>query len=56
MSVPNVADFDEIRGGLSDVPLIVEDLLCQVEDLRAVGCDPPVVADLWAQIDLLQGR
>lgn len=56
MSIPDVADFDEIRGGLEDVPLIVEDLLCQVEDLRAVGGDPEVVADLLAQLELLQGR
>jgi hypothetical protein len=41
---------------VSDVPLIVEDLLCQVEELRAVGGDPVVVADLLAQVDLLQGR
>jgi hypothetical protein len=56
MSAPDTADFDEIRGGLADVPLILEDLLCQVEDLRADGGDPEVVADLLAQVDLLQGR
>lgn len=56
MSVPNVADFDEIRGGLSDVPLIVEDLLCRIKDLKATDGDPAAVADLWAQVDLLKGR
>jgi len=41
---------------LTDVPLIVEDLLCRVEDLRLVGGDPAVVEDLLAQVELLQGR
>ena len=48
--------FDDVRGGLPDVPLIVEDLLCQVEDLRASGGDRAVIDDLWAQVDLVQGR
>lgn len=47
---------DEGRAGLADVPLILEDLLCQVEDLRASGGEPAVIADLLAQVDLLQGR
>jgi len=41
---------------LTDVPLIVEDLLCQVEDLRAVGGDPAAIEDLLAQVEFLQGR
>ena len=56
MSIPLITRFEDRRCGLADVPLIVEDLLCQVEELRAVGCDPAVVADLMAQVDLLQGR
>jgi len=40
----------------ADVPLIVEDLLCQIEVLRAVGGDPTTIAGLWTQVDLLQGR
>ncbi len=56
MNIPLVPGFDDGRYGLADVPLIVEDLLCQVEGLRAVGVDPAVVADLLAQVDLLQGR
>ena len=43
-------------GGLTDVPLILEDLLCQIEDLRATGGDDDVIADLLAQVELLQGR
>ena len=56
MNIPLVTGFEDGRHGLPDVPLIVEDLLCQVEELRAVGGDPAVVADLLAQVDLLQGR
>jgi hypothetical protein len=56
MNIPLVPGFDDGRYGLADVPLIVEDLLCQVEGPRAVGVDPAVVADLLAQVDLLQGR
>ena len=41
--------------GVNDVPLIVEDLLCQVEDRRAIGSDPEVIDDLLAQVALLQG-
>lgn len=47
---------DDGRGGLADVPLIVEDLLCQVEELRVSAGDPAAIADLLAQVDLLQGR
>ena len=46
---------DHGRGRLPDVPLIVEDLLCQVEDLRASAGDPAVIDDLFAQVDLVQG-
>ena len=45
----------DVRYGVPDVPLIVEDLLCQIED-RAADGDPAVIAQLWAQVDLLQGR
>lgn len=47
---------DDARDGITDVPLILEDLLCEIEDLRARGGDPAVIADLWAQVDLLRGR
>ena len=44
------------RSGLPDVPLIVEDLLCQIEDFRGTDGSTTTVAELWAQVDLLQGR
>lgn len=47
---------EDVDGRLMDVPLIVEDLLCQVEELRLVGGDPATVEDLLAQVELLQGR
>jgi hypothetical protein len=56
MNIPWMTGFEDARYGLADVPLIVEDLLCQVEELRAFGGDPAAVADLLAQVDLLQGR
>jgi hypothetical protein len=56
MNIPLITGFEDGRFGLADVPLIVEDLLCQLEELRAVGGDPAAVADLMAQVDLLQGR
>lgn len=40
----------------ADVPLILEDLLCQIEVLLATSGDPATIANLWAQVDLLQGR
>ncbi len=49
-------DTDGIRDRVADVPLIVEDLLGQIEDLRASDGDPAAIAELWAQVDLLQGR
>ena len=49
-------DTDDVRDGVPDVPLIVEDLLCQIEDLRAADGDPAALAELWAQVDHLQGR
>ena len=52
MNIPLITGFEYRRFGLADVPLIVEDLLCQVEELRA----PAVVIDLLAHVDLLQGR
>ena len=48
--------FGDTTGGFADVPLIVEDLLCQIEDLRDVGGDPAVIDDLLAQVALLQDR
>jgi hypothetical protein len=56
MNIPRVTGYEDGRCGVADVPLMVEDLLCQVEELRAVGGDPAVVTDLLAQVDLLQGR
>ena len=49
-------DTDDVRDGAPDVPLIVEDLLCQIEDQNATHGDHVTIADLWAQVDLLQGR
>ena len=49
-------DTDDVHGGLADVLLIVEDLLCQIEVLLATNGDPAAIANLWAQIDLLRGR
>ena len=49
-------DTDDARQGLADVPLIVEDLLCHIEELRATDGDPITIAELWAHVDLLQGR
>lgn len=49
-------ETDDVRDGLPDAPLIVEDLLCQIEVLHATNGDPAATAELWAQIDLLQGR
>lgn len=51
-----MSEYDDVLDGLADVPLMVEDLLCQIEVLRAVGGDPATVADLWAQVDLLRAR
>ena len=48
--------FEDAGGQLTDVPLILEDLLCQIEDLCATEGDPTAIAELWAQVDLLQGR
>ena len=56
MNIPLITGFKDGRYGLADVSLIVEDLLCQVEELRAVGGDPALVADLLAQVDLLKGQ
>ena len=49
-------DFVDLQNHLTDVPLILEDLLCQIEDLRAAGGDEAVIADLLAQVELLEGR
>jgi hypothetical protein len=55
MNISLITGFEDGRCGLADVPLIVEDLLCQVEELGAVGGDSAAVADLLAKVDLLQG-
>lgn len=56
MSTTNLGTND-VNGGITDVPLIVEDLLCRIEVLRATNIgDPAAIADLWAQVDLLRGR
>lgn len=47
---------DDVRDGVADAPLIAEDLLCQIEVLRATDGDPVAIADRWAQVDLLQAR
>lgn len=47
---------DDVRDRVPDVPLIVEDLLGQIEDLRTTDGDPAVIAELWVQVGLLQGR
>lgn len=49
-------DTHDIHCGAADVPLIVEDLLRQIEVLLATHGDPATIADLWAQVDLLQAR
>ena len=52
----SLLDTNNVHGGAADVLLILEDLLCQIEILRAAGDDPAAIADLWAQVDLLQAR
>lgn len=47
---------DDVRDSMADASLILEDLLRQIEELRATGGDPLTIAELWAQVDLLQGR
>ena len=49
-------DFEDLGGQLTDVPLILEDLLGQIEELRATDGDVDVIADLLAQVELLHGR
>lgn len=46
-------DINELVGGATDVPLIPEG---PIGDLRAAGGDVEVIADLLAQVELLQGR
>ena len=46
----------EPRAVVPDEPLIVEDLLCQIEVLVVTNGDPATIADLWAQVDLLEAR
>lgn len=49
-------EAEAVGDGVPDLPLIVEDLLCQIEDLCATEGDPTAIAELCAQVDLLQGR
>ena len=49
-------DPNDVLDGVPDVPLILEALICQIEDLRTTGGYPAAIADLWAQVDLLRGR
>ena len=45
------------RLGLADGPLILEDLLCRIEEPRATGGgDPATVVDLLAPVEFAQGR
>ena len=48
-------ETEAVGDGVPDLPLIVEDLLCQIADLRATDGDPTAIPELWAQVDLLQG-
>lgn len=50
----SATDSDEVRNNMPDVPIIIEDLLCAIEFQAATDGDPAVVADLWAQVQLLQ--
>jgi len=43
------------RPNMPDVPLAVEDLLTQAEDLLAAGGDPLAAEELLAQVRDLQG-
>lgn len=47
---------NDVINGVADVPLILEALLCQIEVLLATKGNPATIADLWAQVDLLQAR
>ena len=44
------------QDGPTEVPVIVEDLLCQIELLNAGGADSAVVADIWTQVKFPQAR
>lgn len=46
--------FVDVGEELTDVPLILEDLLCQIEVLRVTDGDEDVIADLLAQVQLVQ--
>jgi hypothetical protein len=55
LSIPTpIPLFEYGHDGLSDGQLIVEDLLCQVVDLRAADGDPEVIDDLLTQVELLR--
>ena len=44
------------QDGPPDVPVIVDDLRCQIELLNAGGADSAVVADIWTQVKFPQAR
>ena len=53
MSTPD----DRIAAGMvaADVPLVVEDLLTQLDDLRTSDGDPVLIGELWAHaLELLR--
>ena len=52
----STATSDQARDNIPDVPIIIEDLLAQIEFQAATEGDPAVIADLWAQVRLLQAR
>ena len=44
------------RLGPADAPLILDNLLCWIEELRATGGDPVVMAEMLAQVELVRGK
>ena len=51
-----LAKSDEVRINMPDGPILIENLLSQIEFQAATGGDPAVIAALWAQVQLLQVR
>jgi hypothetical protein len=53
--MPNQAQPGVASSELSDVPLIVEDLLTELDDLRTSDGDTVLIGELWAQaVELLR--
>ena len=52
----SAAKSDEVRINMPDGPILIEDLLSQIEFQAATGGDPAVIAAMWAQVQLLQAR